>query len=425
MNSMSTNSNDNLQKIFQYERTLTELSKMEKVGIDSLGVEITRKCNMKPICKHCMRGKPQNITLSKCAIDNLLNQVSEIGEINITGGEPMLCIERISYLFERVKNNNIVLDAFKIITNGLLFSREFESLIQEIDSYICEVSPNAPNPHITIGVSIDQYHNNNCGKTFIEKCNEAFSACSVSVEPQIFGGNPMRMGLAKTLPKSHTTKFFPSPMEQAAIGVWNPVSGTDCQAINVDDMKGKQIQYILCPIYLSATGKLYPTSLAARVDYKTMDAAEDICDMTNDSYLLDSIKIYNCNRLTCLYSFAKRQLYIESNLYDASIVSIKDEQDAEVDALLNLICEVQARYSNYSAEDRKLASEDMEMIFGIQREYEENEISLSIAMGIWIERLRERGEIINYIVGGSPYTDKRAERINAILDIDDIANNLE
>lgn len=398
----------------------------EKVGIDSLGVEITRKCNMKPICKHCMRGRPQNITLSECAIDNLLNQVSEIGEINITGGEPMLCIERVSYLFERVKNNNIVLDAFKIITNGLLFPREFVSLIKEIDDYISEVSPNAPDPHITIGVSVDQFHNNSsAAKIFIEKCKESFLTYSVSVEPQILGGNPMRMGLAKNLPKLNTTKFFPSPMEQAAIAIWNPVSGTDCQVIDVDDMKGKQVQYILCPIYLSATGKLYSMSLAARVDYETMDAAEDICDMTENLYLLDSIKIYNRNRLTCLHSFVKRQLYIASNLYDASIVSIKDEQDAEVEALLNLMCEVQTRYSEYSADDRKLASEDMEMIFEIQREYEANEISLSIAMSIWIERLREQGEIINYIFGGSPYTDKRAERINAILDIDDIANNLE
>lgn len=397
-----------------------------KIGIDCLIVEITRKCNMNPVCKHCMRGKPQNITLEKCAIDSLLSQVSEIGEISVTGGEPMLCLDRIRYMFEKVRENNITLDAFLFITNGLLFSQEFVSLIKEIDAYISEVSPDATDPHITIGVSIDQFHNNkSVVKTFVEKCKESFSSHSVSVEPQVYGSNPIRMGLAKKLPKLHTTKFSPSPMEQAAIAIWEPLWGTNCLAFDLDSIKKKNIPHVLCPIYLSATGKVYMAALAGRVDYETADKSDEICDMTNDPCLLNSVKFYNRGRYTCEHSQLMSLFYLRANQGNPEVFSLGDELNAKVNKMLSLLLDVQARYSKYSKEDQKLASEDMEMLFEIQREYEEDEISLSIAMGIWIERLRERGDINNYIVGGSPYTDERAEIINALLDIDDIANSLE
>lgn len=413
--------NDNLEKIMQHVNAGKHHT---KVGIDCLVVEITRKCNMQPVCKHCMRGLPQNVSLNNSAIDNLLSQVAEIGEISVTGGEPLLCLDSVRYLFEKLKQNNIVLDAFLIITNGLIFSQEFESLIREIDGYICEVSPNAPNPHITIGVSIDQYHNNNRGKTFIEKCNGAFSTYSVSIEPQIFGGNPTRMGLAKSLPEWKTVKHFPSHMEQSAIAIWEPFSGTDCPSFNLDSMKGKQhIPYILCPIYLSATGKLYIAALAGRIDYRTTDKSEAICNMNDDPYLLDSVRMYNRNKPSCISALFRDNLLIANKIDDPSVVSVKDEQDAEVNELLNLICKVLARYSEYSATDRQIANADMQMIFEVQREYPEDKISLNIAISIWLERLKETGGILHYISGDSRYTNERAEIINALLDIDNRADD--
>ena len=166
-------------------------------------------------------------------------------------------------------------------------------------------------------------------------------------------------------------------------------------------------------------------ALAGRVDYETVDLSEEICDMTNDAHLLNSIKIYNRNRPTCVHSHIMSQLEVKNNIGDPNYFSMKDEQDAEINELLNLMCKVQTRYSDYSSEDRLLASEDMQRIFEIQREYETHEISLNIAISIWIERLQESGQIISYRLGGTPYTDERAKIINALLDIDDTANNLE
>ena len=51
--------------------------KTEKIAIDHLLVEITRKCQLR--CAHCLRGDAQNINMSHKIIDKLLESVCVIG----------------------------------------------------------------------------------------------------------------------------------------------------------------------------------------------------------------------------------------------------------------------------------------------------------------------------------------------------------
>lgn len=37
---------------------------MEKIAVDVLSLEVTRRCNMQPPCAHCFRGKAQNTVSS-------------------------------------------------------------------------------------------------------------------------------------------------------------------------------------------------------------------------------------------------------------------------------------------------------------------------------------------------------------------------
>lgn len=87
-----------------------------KYYIENLCVEVTRKCNMK--CAHCLRGDAQNMDINTCYIDTLLENVSGIGSITFTGGEPSLNIQAIEYMLEKCQEMNIPVCSFYIVTNG-------------------------------------------------------------------------------------------------------------------------------------------------------------------------------------------------------------------------------------------------------------------------------------------------------------------
>ena len=61
--------------------------------LDNIAIEVTRKCNMG--CEHCLRGNAQNMDIDFGYIDSFLNDVSSIGTITFSGGEPALNVEAI------------------------------------------------------------------------------------------------------------------------------------------------------------------------------------------------------------------------------------------------------------------------------------------------------------------------------------------
>lgn len=56
------------------------------IHIDSLIVEVTRKCNME--CSHCLRGPGEETFLNPDHIEKLFSRIDTIGCITFTGGEP-------------------------------------------------------------------------------------------------------------------------------------------------------------------------------------------------------------------------------------------------------------------------------------------------------------------------------------------------
>ena len=61
---------------------------MTKIGVRSLILEVTRRCNM--CCDHCLRGDAQDLDMQKETVDALLEQVGSIGGVTFSGGEPLL-----------------------------------------------------------------------------------------------------------------------------------------------------------------------------------------------------------------------------------------------------------------------------------------------------------------------------------------------
>lgn len=91
---------------------------MTKYKFLILYIEITRKCNLK--CQHWMRGNAQDLTITPEIIDMLFSQITEIGEIGISGGETMLELDTFEYLVKAIDRHGIKVNRISFVTNGTI-----------------------------------------------------------------------------------------------------------------------------------------------------------------------------------------------------------------------------------------------------------------------------------------------------------------
>jgi len=76
--------------------------------IDNLYFEVTRRCNMK--CGHCLRGCAQKVDLTIDIVDRFLrlNEVTSIGRIGFSGGEPSLKCADCGYVYGTSDKDGVV-----------------------------------------------------------------------------------------------------------------------------------------------------------------------------------------------------------------------------------------------------------------------------------------------------------------------------
>lgn len=319
----------------------------EKIEVSNLGIEITRRCNMQPPCRHCFRGDAEPIDLNLWAVNNLLEQVTAIDYLCITGGEPMLNIPAMRAIFSAIQANNIRLGCISLVTNGLLLPQDFISLVIDMEKYI---SPKGHDPCIEIGVSWDRYHANDGGAKFIKACNDAFKGKRISVMKQMTGANPLRIGRAKELSFSETTKCE--------------------QLYNADEpiiFKNRRIE---TQLYLSAKGLLYSGSIATNT-YQYIDHTWEICDLTEAVDIMQAVCSYNNG---CTPS--------NGNLYPEKTLAEKFTEN--VNLYIRMLIVVQNPCYAFSNDDRNLAGKDLTEITDIYNAYER--IDMSEAVMIWLEQ---------------------------------------
>ena len=85
-----------------------------------LGLEITRKCNLK--CAHCIRGDAQHLSMSTAVIDKILDSSAGIRTILFTGGEPFLEPDLIEYVVDQVIERDFECFSMVVITNGTIMN---------------------------------------------------------------------------------------------------------------------------------------------------------------------------------------------------------------------------------------------------------------------------------------------------------------
>ena len=108
---------------------------MNNVIITTLIIEVTRRCNMS--CPHCMRGDAQDIDIDLSILDKYLSNFKNgyVREILFTGGEPSLNPEAIRFTLEKVKEYNISVEFYSMITNGKNFSDDIIDVVNSRDNF--------------------------------------------------------------------------------------------------------------------------------------------------------------------------------------------------------------------------------------------------------------------------------------------------
>lgn len=129
---------------------------MEKVCVESFVVEMGRLCNR--VCEHCLRGKMENVTTNLNYIKKVLNQVSRIGCITFTGGEPTMYAKEIAEIIDYIIENNIEIYDFYVASNGEKYSQKLMKALVRLYDYMYDISC----CEITaFDVSNDQFHKPN------------------------------------------------------------------------------------------------------------------------------------------------------------------------------------------------------------------------------------------------------------------------
>ena len=151
-----------------------------KYKLSGLHLEVTRKCNLR--CVHCLCGEPQDIDISKDVIDRLLLQVDEITMLLLTGGEPLLALDCIEYLFDAIKRQKVKVSSIGFVTNGTVLDRR---VIQALSDFLQE----RPECRIIWEISYDKFHDKaqseKCLKFYQPLVDELGERCSLTFHEDI------------------------------------------------------------------------------------------------------------------------------------------------------------------------------------------------------------------------------------------------
>ena len=182
----------------------------ERVFIQNLETIITDRCNLK--CEHCARGKFKGIDMSDEVIDTLFGkrQIFAIGSLFIGGGEPMLALDTLEKVFTSVVDNNILVDTYAVITNGMVYNKKFLKLLDYFEEYVRRTSRLDYEVKGYFSISADDYHLNEIYRVFGEDNKTVWEQMEYLKQSKYFDGfrelgpTLARLGYAKSLPPELT-----------------------------------------------------------------------------------------------------------------------------------------------------------------------------------------------------------------------------
>ena len=131
---------------------------MNKVHIQNLAMIITDKCNLN--CEHCMRGLSGNTHMDEQIIRSSLDQICNVDNLIVGGGEPSIALVPLYYLLKYVKNNKIDIERIITLINGTVYSKDFLELLEGFQLQGIDTC---------LHISADEYHTKEIQKLEILK----------------------------------------------------------------------------------------------------------------------------------------------------------------------------------------------------------------------------------------------------------------
>ncbi len=131
---------------------------MNKLYAENISIEITRRCNM--ACAHCMRGDAEDTDIDHRHIRNLLKHFSAHPPLQHYRRRTFTQSRAIFYILKQLKNFDIRVDYFDVVTNGSLSS--ISQAFIDTCSALYEYQKNKDQDEFNhmLEMSDDRFHNN-------------------------------------------------------------------------------------------------------------------------------------------------------------------------------------------------------------------------------------------------------------------------
>lgn len=273
----------------------------QKITINSLTIEITRRCNT--VCKHCMRGFSQNIDIDEQSIDSILKQTEIINYLAFTGGEPTLCVDQMRFIFKKLIEYRIPVFNFQIVTNGYRFSDNIVNIIKDYSKLItmcrsigCKYDTLPHYMNCLVLISTDNYHyKKELQLRNYRKYKQALDG-HAQVKQYKSGNLCVEKGFAKGLPNASKVTFDKST-QMKKIEILDKHHKPICPLADSFKLINEEQIQIICSLYLTAYGNLIPSELADN-EYDVIDSLDVICNV-KESNIYKSILSYNAHRKRC------------------------------------------------------------------------------------------------------------------------------
>lgn len=248
------------------------------ISVNSLVIEVTRRCNMH--CDHCIRGDAQNCDISIESIKKIAETIQP-ASVTFTGGEPSLNVKAIREYFVYAEKFGTMPSSFFVATNGL--TNQEELAVELLKAY----GKMDEKEYCELALSRDIFH-------------DAYWDDSKSYDNTIFEG----LSFFSKEGKAHATDGSDSlnwvmPIGRAADnGMGNesnfvdiPITSLDylCQTADHSFIESEDTLYLwFDTIYVSANGNI---TTICDISYKDIDNlylatidnfAENVAEYTNE-----------------------------------------------------------------------------------------------------------------------------------------------
>lgn len=117
------------------------------MDVEELHLQVTRNCTLE--CEHCLRGDREKVNMSPKVLDEIFKDIKNVGNLLLTGGEPLLAIQTLEYLVELLKTNQVRVGKIILITNGTVLSDRILKVLHDLQD--CS--------YLVLRLSTDIFHN--------------------------------------------------------------------------------------------------------------------------------------------------------------------------------------------------------------------------------------------------------------------------